>query len=137
MNDIVNDDMLRAKLYIVFDLDCDYYDPYRNQGCGYDGYYCGYHKTMLDQAVGIVKQVDSIIHKPENEQVDDIFEDLMVGHNFDYAANAVKDLIIDSRIDEVNKMPYNKAGDTSQSAKDYATHRRERVAALKKEKRSW
>jgi hypothetical protein len=37
-----------------------------------------------------------------SNQVDDIFEDLMAGHNFEYAAKKVKDLIESVRSDSLD-----------------------------------
>ena len=48
------DKELREKLYSIFEIDCDYYSPTFQNGCGYDGFYCKLHATMLDNAAQLI-----------------------------------------------------------------------------------
>lgn len=50
------DNKLREKLYSVFEIDCDYYSPTVQNGCGYDGFYCKLHTAMLDSAMQLITQ---------------------------------------------------------------------------------
>lgn len=48
------DKELREKLYSIFEIDCDYYSPTVQNGCGYDGFYCNLHTSMLDNAMQLI-----------------------------------------------------------------------------------
>jgi hypothetical protein len=48
------DKELLEKLYSIFEIDCDYYSPTVQNGCGYDGFYCKLHTSMLDNAMQLI-----------------------------------------------------------------------------------
>ena len=54
------DKELREKLYSIFEIDCDYYSPTVQNGCGYDGFYCKLHATMLDNAMQLITAIGSV-----------------------------------------------------------------------------
>ena len=54
MTNAEQDKGLREKLYSIFEIDCDYYSHTVQNGCGYDGFYCKLHATMLDNAMQLI-----------------------------------------------------------------------------------